>query len=53
MTREEENIDGMKRNIEEQLREYAEAMDKARRWYSEWKARQPKGFRSVIKQENA
>ena len=51
MTREEENIEGMKRNIEAQLAEYEQAMDNARRWYLEWKARQPKGFRSVIKQE--
>jgi len=44
----EQNIEGMKRNIEAQLREYKQAIEDAQIWYQCWKARgRAKGFRCV------
>jgi hypothetical protein len=39
------DIEAMKRNIEQQLKEYEDAIEAAVTWHREWKARQPKGFR--------
>lgn len=39
------DVEAMKRNIEMQLQEYAEAINKAVAWHRDWKQRQPKGFR--------
>lgn len=42
----EQNIEGMKRNIEAQLSEYEQAIANAKAWYSGWQERQrAKGFR--------
>ena len=41
----EQEIEAMKRNIDQQLIEYEEAIKKAVAWQREWKAKQPKGFR--------
>ena len=43
----EAEIELMKRQIEVQLVEYAEAIDAYAKWMAEWRARQPKGFRAV------
>lgn len=45
MTDQEQNIDGMKRNIEAQLVEYELAIKAAKLWYREWKSK--RGFRCV------
>lgn len=50
MTEEEKTIDGMKRNIEEQLREYEQAIAAAKVWYRQWQAK--RGFRCVQAQLN-
>lgn len=47
----EAEIELMKKQIEIQLDEYAEAMANAERWYTEWKARQPKGFKATRRDE--
>lgn len=39
-------IDGMKRNIDAQMAEYAVAIDKAVAWINGWKAMRPRGFRA-------
>jgi hypothetical protein len=41
----EQEIEAMKRNIERQLDEYEQAIEAAKKWDAEWRARQPKGFR--------
>lgn len=41
----DEEIDAIKRNIDAQLKEYAEAINGASSWMAAWKARLPKGFR--------
>ncbi len=45
MTEHEQNIDGMKRNIEAQLVEYAQAIASAKASYIQWKSK--RGFRCV------
>lgn len=41
----DQNIEGMKRNIEAQLVEYEQAIKDAKAWYLRWKAK--RGFRCV------
>lgn len=41
----DEEIALRKKQIEIQLREYAEAMTNAEKFQAEWKSKQPKGFR--------
>ncbi len=41
----EQNIEGLKRNIEAQLVEYEQAIAAAKAWYSQWKSK--RGFRCV------
>ena len=43
----EQDIDGMKRNIDAQLVEYEQAIKAAVIWYREWKSK--RGFRCVEK----
>lgn len=46
MTEQEKTIEGMKANIEAQLREYEEAIIAAVQWHSDWQKRQQnRGFR--------
>ncbi len=48
----ESEIALLKKQIEIQLEEYAEAMKNAEKWFTEWKARQPKGFRCMREEAN-
>ena len=51
MTEQEQNIEGMKRNIEAQLREYEEAIAAAKAWSRDWQERErSKGFLCVREQ---
>jgi hypothetical protein len=44
------DIEAMKRNIEVQLEEYAQAQRDYLAWMAAWRARQPKGF--IIKEKS-
>lgn len=49
----EHEIEAMKRNIEAQLTEYAQAINDAKSWYQKWQLRQrAKGFRCVQENQN-
>jgi hypothetical protein len=43
----------IKTSIAVQLDEYEQAIKKAVTWHSQWKARQPKGFRALRRQAGA
>lgn len=42
-----DKIELMKKQIEIQLDEYAEAIAAYEKWMADWRARQPKGFRAA------
>lgn len=46
-------IEAIKRNIEAQLVEYAQAINAADTWWRRWLAKRPKGFRGIRRRKPA